>query len=86
MNPITSLAQAVDLSLDGNTFGEIDAQFEVEVEGKAWSCYTVSISHRDILCYCEEGTATFLVDSYGGQNRAELFDWEQDEGANKCYR
>lgn len=78
MKRITSLNHAIGLSLDGKTSGEIDAQFNINIEGKAWSCYTVSISRRDILCYCNEGTATYLVDSYGDRNVAELFDW----GAN----
>lgn len=79
MKRINSLSQAVELSLDGKTEGEIDARFKIEVEGDAWSVYTVHISHRDILCYCNEGIATFLVDSYAGRNWVELFDWEQDE-------
>lgn len=74
---ILSLKQAVDLSIDGKTTGEKNARFEIEVEGKTWSVYTVSISHRDILCYCNQGCATFLVDSYGDRNVAELFDWSE---------
>ncbi len=82
MKTIISLKQAIDLSLDGKTSGEIDAKFNIEVENKMWSVYTVSISHRDILCYCDEGAATLLIDSYGDRNTAELFDWEVNNENN----
>ena len=64
-------------------YGETDgvhftAEFDIEVDGKTWNVNTVSISHRDILAYCKQGTATFLVDSCGDRNIAELFDWETD--------
>lgn len=78
-NPkINKLLDAVELSLDGKTSGEIDAKFNIEVERETWNCYAVSISHRDVLCYCDKGTATFLVDSYGDLNTHELFDWEKN--------
>jgi hypothetical protein len=75
---ISSLAQAIGLSLDTKTSGEMNAKFKIEVENKPWDVYAVSISHRDILCYCNEGTATFLVDTYGERNAAELFNWENE--------
>lgn len=76
---VTKLKQAVDLSLDGKTEGEIDADFIIDVDGMTWNVYTVSISHRDILCYCDKGTATFLVDSYGDRHVPELFGWCLDD-------
>jgi len=72
---ITSLKQAIDISVGTNGFGERNAQFDIEVENETWTCYAVAISHRDILCYCDQGTATLLVDSYGERHLAELFDW-----------
>lgn len=74
---ITELNQAIELSVSSKRIGEQDAGFKIEVDGQTWDCYTVSISHRDVLCYCEQGTATFLVDSYGDRNVAELFDWNR---------
>ena len=79
MKLIKALSDAIDLSLDGETSGvHFTAEFEIEVDGKTWNVYTVSISHRDILAYCDRGTATFLVDSYGDRNTAELFNWETE--------
>lgn len=78
MKTITKLIQAVDLSVDGKTSGERKAKFNIEVEKETWKCYEVSISHRDILCYCDKGVATFVVDTYGDLNTHELFDWEKE--------
>jgi len=75
---ITSLDQAIKKALDHKSHGESSADFKIEVDGELWSCYTAAIVHRDILLYCNEGTATFLVDSYGEKNVVELFDWEKD--------
>jgi hypothetical protein len=72
---ITKLKEAVEISVGKTGFGERMAQFDIDVEGKTWNCYAVSISHRDILCYCDQGIATFLVDSYGERHVPELFDW-----------
>lgn len=77
---IKSLAQAVELSLKASETQSIDADFSIEVEGNQWTVYEVSISHQDILCFCEQGTATFLVDTYGNDKSfATLHDWEKEE-------
>lgn len=75
MKPIKSLSQAIESSIDGKTFGEVDADFKIDIQGELWTCYAVSIADRDILAYCDKGTATLLVDSYGDKHTAELFDW-----------
>lgn len=76
---ITTLQQAIESSLNPKLFGqEIDADLNIEIEDQIWKVYTVAISHRDILCYCDNGTATFLVDSNGDKHTAELFDYEKD--------
>ena len=75
---MNSLNQAIEASFKNKLGYEADAEFSIEVEGEAWRVYTVSIDVRDILCFCDKGTATFLVDSYGDRNVAELFDWERD--------
>jgi hypothetical protein len=76
MKRITSLNQAIDLAVRRQEHRQVDAKLSIEVNGEAWTCYTVSISYRDILCYCDQGTATLLIDSYGDRHVAELFDWE----------
>lgn len=78
MKRIKSLKQAVDMSIDGAILGEIDADFKIDVQSETWSCYTVSICYRDIFAYCDKGTATLLVDSYGDKHVAELFNWEKE--------
>lgn len=76
---ITTLQQAIDASLNDKLCGhEIDADLSIEIEGRVWKVYTVAISHRDILCYCDKGWATYLVDSSGDKHTAELFDYEGD--------
>lgn len=49
------------------------------VNGERWTTYGAEVSHRDILFFCKEGTATYLVDTYGDKSRAELFDWSKDD-------
>lgn len=75
--PIKSLGEAIDLALGSRDLTR-SASFKFDVEGETWIVYEVSISHRDILCFCDRGTATFLVDSYGERNVAELFDWNEE--------
>ncbi len=70
--------QAILKSLKAKSSKEYSADFKVYVDGHYWNCYTVNISERDILCFCDEGTATFLVDTYGDRNTVELYDWEYD--------
>ena len=79
MKKIKRLLDAINLSVDGKTSGEINADFKIGVDGETWKCYTVAISYRDVLCYCDKGTATYVVDSYGDLNTHELFDWAKDE-------
>lgn len=80
---IRSLAQAVEVSLKARDSVELGAKFDIQVEGAKWSVYTVAIAERDILCYCDKGTATFVVDTYGvgtinARHTVELYDWEKD--------
>ena len=74
---LKSLAECIIESCKIKTIGEVNATFKIEVENNTWTVYAAHISYRDILLYCDKGTATFLVDSYGGEKYiAELFDWE----------
>lgn len=75
---VKNLSECVLKSLKAKNTRELNAKFSVEVEGRQWSCYTVAISNREFTLYCNEGTATFLVDSYGDKNTCELFDWQRD--------
>ena len=74
---INALKQAVELSISGKNCRELNAKFKIQVKNKNWNCYAVSIAHRDVLCFCDQGAATFLVDSYSDRNVAELFDWDE---------
>jgi len=75
---IANLNQAIDISIKplSKQLGEHDAEFTINVRDETWHCYSVSISHLDVLCYCTEGIATYLVDTYGDRATCELFDWE----------
>lgn len=78
MRPIKTLKQAIDLSVLNSDQGEIDADLKIKVNGETWDCYTVHVNQREFLCYCNQGTASFVVDSYGDRNTCELLDWEND--------
>lgn len=75
---ITTLSDAAKYAVKVRTLLEIDASFDITVDDETWHCYTVAISHRDILCYCDKGCATYLVDSYGERLTHELINWEGD--------
>lgn len=76
---IKSLSEAVELSLKVKRQVEKSCDFSILVQGENWRVYDLSIVSREIFCFCDKGTATFLVDSYGQRSVVELFDWEKDE-------
>ncbi len=57
----------------------LEVNIPLEIDGKTWRAYEVSISYRDLLFTCEEGIVTYLVDSYGERHTAELYDWESNQ-------
>lgn len=70
----------VDTSIHSNnprTFTLED--FPLNIEGNVWKAYEVSVSHRDLFFYCDKGTVTYLVDTYGDKHSAVLHDWYQDQ-------
>ncbi len=78
MKTVNSFSEAITLALKKKNVGSLNANFSISVEEETWDVYEVAISHRDILCFSDKGTATFLVDTYGTRSVAELFDWERD--------
>ena len=76
---IKTLKECIELSLKEKSNKELDADMIVEVNNQHWHCYTVALSHREFTLYCDEGTASFVVDSYGDRHSCELVDWEIDE-------
>ncbi len=49
----------------------------LKIRGETWQSYGAEVTYRDILFFCKQGTATYLVDSYGDRNTVELFDWSE---------
>ena len=79
---IKSLEECVQLAVSDdikNNWQDRGADFKIVIEDKDWTVYAVYISYRDILCSCEEGTVTYLVDTYGDRHVPVLHDWERDE-------
>jgi len=69
----------VDASVEHNTSQDYEVtSIELDVDGHVVRPYSCVITHRDIFFYFPGGNATYLVDSYGDRNVAELFDWEFD--------
>ena len=58
---------------------DCDIVLRDDEEGIDCHAYTCSVSNRDLLFFCDNGTLNFLVDSYGGRNIAELFSADLDE-------
>lgn len=70
--------ELIDLSIKGKKSKGYEVNFSITVNGETWRAYEASVCNRDILLYCDQGTATYLVDSYGDKNVAELFDWNKE--------
>ena len=68
----------IDTAVNSSEQREFNVTLEVKIEGETWKAYTAYVSHRDILLFCDKGTATYLVDSYGDRHIAELFDWNRE--------
>lgn len=66
-------------SINCQSTKEHDCELELNVNGETWDAYSVSISHKDLLFYCEQGIATYVVDSYGDKHIAELYSWDKSE-------
>lgn len=67
----------MDHAINGTKQRSFNVSLEITVEGETWHAYGAEVSHRDILLFCKEWTATFVVDSYGDRHTRELFDWER---------
>ena len=61
-----------------NESNELDCDITLSVNGEYWKAYSVSVSYRDLLFYTDQGTVTYLIDSYSHGDYAVLHDWERD--------
>ena len=43
---------------------ELDCNITLSVNGELWKAYSVSVSYRDLLFCTDQGTVTYLIDSY----------------------
>ena len=57
---------------------ELDCNIALSVNGEYWKAYSVSVSHRDLLFYTDQGAVTYLIDSYPHGDFAVLHDYERD--------
>lgn len=55
---------------------EISCDVPLKVEGHNLKAHSVSISQKDLMFYTKNGTVSYVVDTYGGEHVAELFDWD----------
>lgn len=68
----------IETAVKTKTQKSFNVKLPIQIDGETWTTYGAEVSHRDILFFCKQGTATFLVDSYGEKNTVELFDWSKD--------
>ena len=61
-----------------NESHELDCDITLSVNGEYWKAYAVSVSYRDLLFYTDQGTVTYLIDSYPHGDYAALYDYERD--------
>jgi len=67
----------IDHAVNGTKPRSFDVNMTVQVDDETWCAYSAEVAHRDILFYCKEGTATFLVDTYGDRHTVECWDWQK---------
>ena len=61
-----------------NESHEIDCDITLSVNGEQWRAYTVCVSYRDLFFFTDQGTVTYLIDSYPHGDYAVLHDYERD--------
>jgi len=57
---------------------ELDCNIELKVDGKTFNAYSVSVSNRDLLFYCDNCSITYLVDNISGNDLAVLHEIIED--------
>ena len=57
---------------------EIDCDITLSVNGEYWKACSVSVAHRELLFYTDQGAVTYLIDSYPHGDYAVLHDWDRD--------
>lgn len=76
---ITTMLELIQKAKGHNAESEeIDCDITLSVNGEYWEAYSVSVSHRDLLFYTDQGTVTYLIDSYSHGDYAVLHDYERD--------
>lgn len=69
----------IEHAVSGKKQKSFNVSLDIQVSGETWHAYGAEVSDRDILLFCDKGTATYLVDSYGDKHTTELFDWSKDD-------
>lgn len=81
-NQAQAWKKLIETAVSTNKQKSFNVTMELKIQNETWSAYGAEVSHRDILFFCKEGTATYLVDTYGDKNTVELFDWSKDDEKN----
>lgn len=71
----------IKTALTTTTQKSFNVTIPLQVDGETWEAYGAEVCDRDILFFCKQGTATYLVDTYGDRHTTELFDWTKDDNA-----
>lgn len=79
-----TFSELVELSLihKGESFERI-CDIELTIAGGIFKAYSCSIAHRDLLFYCDKGTASYDVNTINGVTSALLVDWSIDSDTKK---
>jgi hypothetical protein len=74
-----------ELSIGLKESVSLDCNLILEVNDQKFHAYEVSVATGDLLFFCDEGTANYVVDTYEdritGKTEVlaiELFNWESD--------
>ena len=74
-----SFEELVELSVKHkgqNKYSPCD--LSLEVDGKTYNAYEVSICNRDLLFFSDKGTLNYVIDSYGDRHVAELYQLDEE--------
>ena len=69
----------INWSLKAYRMKTFDISLDLRIKGETWNAYEATVAHREILFYCDKGSVTYFVDTYGGKHSVQLFDWERSE-------
>lgn len=69
----------LERAASGDYSHEEECSVTLTIDGKHHKAYAVTIGYRELLFYCDDLTANYDVNTFGGHHTALLFEVNPDE-------